>query len=177
MKIHIEPRLILLARPSIVERGVDELLLEYSLSPGGWARLPADVHDGDSLPELMGRLCYGSFGPKQGRVGAAAYIENILSSGHGSVLEHANFSFVLCRGSRALGQQVTRHRAGWAYSAESTHFIRYGEGGVEPGLVLTGIPPEQRQDAAEAMTRAVEAYADAFADTHASENVDDEDED
>lgn len=166
MRFFDEPVTLLVARPSLNGDGVQDLLGEYGIPEEGgyrygWRREEEDS-DGDALPELMGRLCYGSFGAAQGRVGAKAYIGNIIDHGHGSVLEHACWSFVTCRGSRALMDQVTRHRAGWAFSVESTHFTRYGEGGADPGVCLTGIPADARPEAILAFGRAIEAYNVAY---------------
>lgn len=161
MRVFHAPKVILVARPVLVAEGIQELLAEYGLQPTDWKHGVFD-EPGDQLPELMGRLCYGSFGPRQGRIGAFEYIENILEQGHGSVLEHANWSFVLVRGDRGLTHQVVRHRAGWAFSQESTHFIRYGlepvPGTVEAGACLTGLDDEESAVAIKAMESALEAY-------------------
>ena len=47
------------------------------------------------------------------------YFANILRSAHGSVLEHANYSFALRNVSRVLTHELVRHRAGSAFSQES----------------------------------------------------------
>lgn len=66
--------------------------------------VPAEI-----LVETAGRLCYMSFGnPRPG--GNAAYIRNILEKGHGSVLEHAVFSFIFIGVSRSLTHELIRHR-------------------------------------------------------------------
>jgi thymidylate synthase (FAD) len=167
MTVHGMPKTILVARPAIVWAGVEEILAEY-VGPGGenadWQKGDAEPTDGDALPELMGRLCYGSFGAKQGRVGAAQYHANILAGGHGSVLEHANWSFVVARGNRALAAQMTRHRAGWAWSQESTHFIRYGSGPgtTHPVVCLPGIEGDALPIAVDACRSAVEEYNRLF---------------
>lgn len=147
MRIFTEPRVYLVARPSLVQEGVDGLLSEYHdqagrpFDRGAWVRGGADT-DGEGVMELMGRLCYGSFGARQGKVGAREYLGNILRQGHGSVLEHGCWSFVVCRASRGYTHQMVRHRAGFGYSQESSHFIRYDDGargGQEPGVCLTGV--------------------------------------
>lgn len=78
------------------------------------------------LCEFGGRMCYNSFGDNQKTIGTEKYLNNIMHQGHGSVLEHANFSFLLLQTSRGTTHQMIRHRAGFAYSQESTHFIKYG---------------------------------------------------
>jgi thymidylate synthase (FAD) len=92
--------------------------------------------NGDTLAEAAGRLCYKSWAPyEEGdtslnsnvtkvRHGNKKYIKNILSSGHGSVLEHVNFTFLLVGVSRVLTHELVRHRAGCAFSQESLRFCR-----------------------------------------------------
>lgn len=54
----------------------------------------------------------------------AAYLNNILKSAHGSVLEHASFTFVLHNVSRVMTHELVRHRPGTAVSQESLRFVR-----------------------------------------------------
>jgi thymidylate synthase (FAD) len=164
MKVHTEPKVILVTRPQIDWEGVDELLAEYG-EDATW-RMDENDTEGDQIPELMGRLCYGSFGIRQGRVGASAYLANILEQGHGSVLEHATWGFVVCRASRGHSAQLARHRSGFAHSVESTHFIRYdlkaGPGRQEAAICLTGIPRSLVNGAAETSERTIAAYNELF---------------
>ena len=51
------------------------------------------------------------------------YLENIKRQGHGSVLEHANYSLLLEGVSRSLTHELVRHRAGWAYSQLSQRYV------------------------------------------------------
>jgi len=57
----------------------------------------------------------------------AQYFINLLASGHGSVLEHANYSFILSDISRVFSHELVRHRAGSAFSQESLRFVRLDE--------------------------------------------------
>ena len=76
------------------------------------------------------RLCYRSWEPglnpnvTRVRTDQTAYLENILQSLHGSVLEHVNFGFVLHNVSRVLTHELIRHRPGVAISQESMRFVR-----------------------------------------------------
>lgn len=162
MKIHFAPKVILLARPSIDWTGVAEFLAEYGETPFSWRRGEADS-DGDSLPELAGRACYGSFGDRQGRIGASDYMTHVIESGHGSVLEHAQWTFAICRASRGFTHQMIRHRAGTAFSQESQHFIHYaeeGKGTQQPAICLTGIPDgPAREFAVSECERSTQGYA------------------
>ncbi|MGB0694514.1 MAG: FAD-dependent thymidylate synthase [Rhodospirillaceae bacterium] len=74
----------------------------------------------DTLPEFAGRFCYRSF--KKGRP-SNEYIDHILESGHGSVLEHVSVSFAITGVSRALTHELIRHRAGTAISQESQRYV------------------------------------------------------
>jgi thymidylate synthase (FAD) len=80
--------------------------------------LPFEPEDWDSvqaIPEIAGRVCYQSFSrPRPG--GNRAYMERILSEGHGSVLEHATVGFIIHGVSRSLTHELIRHRAGTAVS-------------------------------------------------------------
>jgi thymidylate synthase (FAD) len=75
------------------------------------------------IPELAGRVCYMSFGEKQGRKDNASYLGHIMEVGHGSVLEHAVFSLLITGVSRSLTHELVRHRAGFAYSQLSQRYV------------------------------------------------------
>ncbi len=83
------------------------------------------------LIALAGRRCYKSFVPGLNpnvtkiRSDMADYIDNILKSGHGSVLEHSVYTFAIEGVSRVFTGEMNRHRAGWAISEGSMRFIRY----------------------------------------------------
>lgn len=85
------------------------------------------------LVALAGKRCYMSFEPglnpnvTQVRSDYCAYFDNILKSGHGSVLEHVVFNFAIENVSRVFTAEMNRHRAGWAISEGSLRFIRFGE--------------------------------------------------
>jgi thymidylate synthase (FAD) len=76
---------------------------------------------GEVLAEVAGRTCYMSFG--KGRKTNREYIENILSSKHGSVLEHAVWCLLITGVSRALTHELVRHRAGFGYSQLSQRYV------------------------------------------------------
>ena len=83
------------------------------------------------LTELAGRRCYKSYqiglNPNitKIRLDIAEYIENILKSGHGSVMEHASYSFAIEGVSRVFTGEMNRHRAGMAISEGSMRYIRF----------------------------------------------------
>lgn len=77
------------------------------------------------LNEVAGRVCYMSFG--KGRKSNQEYLENILSSKHGSVLEHAVWNVLITGVSRALTHELVRHRAGFGYSQLSQRYVDESE--------------------------------------------------
>lgn len=80
--------------------------------------------DGQRLSELAGRICYDSLG--KGRA-SDQYAEHILEVGHGSVLEHAMYSFLISGVSRGLTHELIRHRVGVAISQRSTRYVDEAE--------------------------------------------------
>lgn len=80
---------------------------------------------------LAGRRCYKSFVPglnpnvTKVRSDLVTYLDNILKSGHGSVLEHSVYTFAIENVSRVFTGEMNRHRAGWAISEGSMRFIRF----------------------------------------------------
>ncbi len=98
-----------------------------------WAdRVTSDptMVDAEALVEFSGKFCYRSWeaglNPNVSTVSedSLAYHGNILASGHGSVLEHANFTFILHDVSRVFTHEIVRHRVGVAISQESLRFVR-----------------------------------------------------
>jgi len=80
---------------------------------------------GEVLAEIAGRTCYMSFG--KGRKSNREYLENILVSKHGSVLEHAVWCLLITGVSRALTHELVRHRAGFGYSQLSQRYVDEGD--------------------------------------------------
>ena len=95
-----------------------------------------DSTDGERLAEFAGRLCYMSQHNPANR-STRDYLENIKKQGHGSVLEHANYSLLLEGVSRSLTHELVRHRAGFAYSQLSQRYVDESEASfvVPPAIV------------------------------------------
>jgi thymidylate synthase (FAD) len=140
------PKVILIAKPQIDWLAVKEYLNEI----GGLAWYDRQTayqpqNDGEQVVEFGGRLCYRSFdvglnpNVSKVRTDSADYFENILKSGHGSVIEHANYTFLFQDVSRVFTHELVRHRAGAAYSQESMRFVRLDE-------IPFWIPDWARQD-------------------------------
>jgi thymidylate synthase (FAD) len=139
------PKVFLIARPSVDLDGMRRYLTEVGGEPWLARRLEeADGAPPDSelLVEFAGRACYRSWAPglnpnvTKVRIDQREYFANILASAHGSVLEHANWSFALRDVSRTFTHELVRHRAGSAFSQESLRYVRLADIGfrVPPAL-------------------------------------------
>ena len=82
--------------------------------------------DGELLAEFAGRLCYMSHRNVAERT-TGEYHHNIMDKGHGSVLEHANYSLLFEGVSRSFTHELVRHRAGFAYSQLSQRYVDEAE--------------------------------------------------
>ena len=107
---YTEPKITVLARPQFTEPA--DL-------PVNWLGVSTD---GERLAEFAGRLCYMSQRNPASRT-TRDYLENIKKQGHGSVLEHANYSLLLEGVSRSLTHELVRHRAGFAFSQLSQRYV------------------------------------------------------
>lgn len=121
-----EPGVILVSKPDVDMSGLQEFLdgFDPELNFSDYLNDPVELPPAEKLTKVGGQLCYLSFTPgRTWNKDADLYFENIKSSGHGSVLEHANFS-VICYGiSRSVTHELVRHRAGMAYSQVSQRYV------------------------------------------------------
>jgi thymidylate synthase (FAD) len=123
-RYYSDPVVTLLSRPSFA--APDHL-------PVTWI---GESTDGERLAEFAGRLCYMSQHNPAKRE-TRDYLENIKKQGHGSVLEHANYSILLEGVSRSLTHELVRHRAGFAYSQLSQRYVDESEASfvIPPAIV------------------------------------------
>lgn len=139
------PTVHLIARPALAVDGMRAYLADV----GGEAWLDRRLQEGDGEPnagellvEFGGRACYRSWEPglnpnvRRVRTDQREYFANLLRSAHGSVLEHASYSFALRNVSRVFTHELVRHRAGSAFSQESLRYVRLTDIGfrVPPAL-------------------------------------------
>src|SRR6185312_1083635 len=115
----MNPKLYVLSRPNFEEEGWRRFLGERDLPP--WIENEPGT-PAERLIEFAGRICYMSFGRRQFRKTSGVYIANLIASGHESVLEHANWSFLLADVSRAFTHQLVRHRVGFSFSQLSQQY-------------------------------------------------------
>ncbi len=135
MHIFREPKISLLARQEYL--GAEHVRWESD------TEIPAQT-----VAEFAGRLCYLSFGPDaglegghkliQGRTTNTEYLNNILRTRHGSVLEHAVWTVLFEGVSRALTHELVRHRH-FSYSQLSQRYVDESE-------VAFVLPPEIGED-------------------------------
>jgi thymidylate synthase (FAD) len=122
----VSPKVFVVGETRVVEEGL-RAYLDHLGVPNWDTDAPSGA---EKLCEVYGRLCYRSFAPglnpnvTRTRKGNAAYLENILRSHHGSVLEHGSVNFVFADVSRVFTHELVRHRAGTAISQESLRYVR-----------------------------------------------------
>ena len=121
-----------------------------------WRRTP-EATDGEELAEVAGRVCYLSVGDRQSRRSNREYIQNLISMGHDSVLEHISWTFLLTGVSRAFTHQLVRHRAGFAFSQLSQQYHDENDAGVVE-------PPHLREfpEALQAWQRTMEVAKESY---------------
>ena len=115
-QIILEPRVYLVGRQTVDEKMLKAFLDDENYLFETDTDVPAEV-----LAEVAGRTCYMSFG--KGRKTNKEYLERIISSHHGSVLEHVVWNFLITGVSRSLTHELIRHRAGWAFSQLSQRYV------------------------------------------------------
>ncbi len=134
------PGIALLSRPSFRPEGLAGFLAGFQDELGFDSYLadPVPLSPGAGICKAAGQLCYLSFGPRRSmNADGDRYFDNIRESGHGSVLEHANYSMLIYGVSRSLTHELVRHRAGFAFSQVSQRY-------VSPDLVRFVERPEFR---------------------------------
>lgn len=120
----------LIAEPQI-DRSQLRMYLD-SIGADKWSSTNAQS-DSELLVEVAGRSCYRSWQPglnlnvTKVREGNDHYLANIIKSGHGSVLEHAQATWIFANVSRVFTHELVRHRVGTAISQESLRYVRLQE--------------------------------------------------
>src|SRR5215204_5050935 len=120
------PGVVVLAKPQTNVAGLEGFLegFDPNLRFTEYLDDPTELPASSRLCKISGQTCYMSFGPRRTtNDNAAAYFERLTSAGHGSVLEHSNFSFLLYGISRSVTHELVRHRAGAAFSQISQRYV------------------------------------------------------
>ncbi len=109
-------KVYLLGKQAVLYEELHRFLEDEGIAFSTDTPVPAEI-----LAEVAGRTCYMSFG--KGRKTNLEYLQNILSSKHGSVLEHAVWNLLITGVSRSLTHELVRHRAGFGYSQLSQRYV------------------------------------------------------
>lgn len=182
MKIVDNPEVFLIAEPMIDYEEMRRYLLEMGgeswfdrvFDQSAAAMRAGGVPPAEGLIEFAGRLCYKSWEPglnanvTKVREDRGDYLLNVLRSGHGSVLEHANFTFVVRNASRVLTAELNRHRAGIAISEQSLRYVRLDD-------LSFRLPPTLSAAGQETMREGVEVIENLITALIAMEITDDMD--
>ena len=123
-----EPEVYLVGRQVVNGAEVDRFLADHELT---WK---TDTESGaEALAEAAGRVCYMSYG--KGRRTNRDFIEHIIEVGHGSVLEHAVWSFLVTGVSRSFTHELIRHRH-FSYSQLSQRYVDESDSDfIEPDVI------------------------------------------
>lgn len=135
MNIALEPHVVLVGRSQIDQAAVQQFLADQETT---WI---TDTENGaELLSELAGRVCYMSFGKRQGRTSNRDYLANIVNMEHGSVLEHSVWNFVLTGVSRSLTHELVRHRVGVGFSQLSQRYVDESNAAFVPPEIVASDP-------------------------------------
>jgi thymidylate synthase (FAD) len=151
------PGVALIAKPQVSVGNIADFLGGFAPELNFMQYLddPTTLPDGAAVCKTAGQLCYASFAPKRTlNADAERYFANIREHGHGSVLEHANFTFLFYGISRSVTHELVRHRAGVGVSQVSQRYVS--------GRVLRFVERPEYQDDPELHT-AFEHRIDAAA--------------
>ncbi len=128
LKIIREPRVYLVGRQVVDPGAIERFLAEHELSWSTDTEVGAEL-----LAEMAGRLCYLSYG--KGRKTNREFLAHLVEVGHGSVLEHAVWSFLITGVSRSFTHELVRHRH-FSYSQLSQRYVDESESPfVEPDVI------------------------------------------
>jgi len=149
LRIVREPRLYLVGRQTVDAGAVEKFLADHAVS---WH---TDTEVGaEALAEMAGRVCYMSYG--KGRKTNREFLHHLVEVGHGSVLEHAVWSFLITGVSRSFTHELIRHRH-FSYSQLSQRYVDESDSEfVEPDAIAGD--PELHRAWCEAVNAARAAY-------------------
>lgn len=150
VRIVREPEVYLVGMQVVRDAEVERFLDDHGIVWETDASIGAE-----RLCEGAGRVCYMSFG--KGRKTNADYMGNIIGVGHGSVLEHAVWNFIVTGVSRSLTHELIRHRAGFGYSQLSQRYVDESQADyVEPDAIASD--PQLHEIWVDAIAQSQAAY-------------------
>src|SRR5437867_10170405 len=128
LKILREPSVYLVGRQMVDSQMVERFLADHEVT---WQ---TDTEVGaEMLAEMAGRVCYMSYG--KGRKTNREFLQHIIDVGHGSVLEHGVWSFLITGVSRSFTHELIRHRH-FSYSQLSQRYVNESDSDfIEPVII------------------------------------------
>src|SRR5262249_43654028 len=130
VKIVRDPKVYLVSRQVVNQEEMERFLTDHGVT---WAT-DTEV-GGEALAESAGRVCYMSYG--KGRKTNQEFLANIIGVGHGSVLEHAVWNFLITGVSRSFTHELIRHRH-FSYSQLSQRYVDESESDfIEPDVIAS----------------------------------------
>jgi thymidylate synthase (FAD) len=149
LKIVREPKVYLVGR-QVTD---DQALAKFVADEGVTWQTDTEV-GAERLSEVAGRVCYMSYG--KGRKTNREFLGHIIEVGHGSVLEHGVWSFVVTGVSRSFTHELIRHRH-FSYSQLSQRYVDESDSDfVEPDVIAEN--PELHRVWSEAVNATRAAY-------------------
>jgi thymidylate synthase (FAD) len=149
LRIVRDPHIYLVGRQTLESGGIDQFLQDHGVT---WTT-DTEV-GGEALAEMAGRVCYMSYG--KGRKTNREFLGHIVDVGHGSVLEHAVWSFVITGVSRSFTHELIRHRH-FSYSQLSQRYVDESNSEfIEPDVIAND--PELHAIWTDAVNATREAY-------------------
>ena len=115
--VYLEPTVHMIGQPMINMDAFSQMKVDLGIAD--W--VPSGREDGVVLAENGAKLCYMSQG--RGRNDISAFMDNLISQEHTSVLEHGMYTFVFSGLDRYVTHELVRHRVGVAYSQLSTRYV------------------------------------------------------
>jgi thymidylate synthase (FAD) len=149
LKIVREPRVYVVGRQVVSDEAITRFLEDEERT---WQ---TDTEVGaEKLAEIAGRVCYMSYG--RGRKTNEDFLQHIIEVGHGSVLEHGVWSFLVTGVSRSFTHELIRHRH-FSYSQLSQRYVDESDSDfVEPDVIASD--PELHAAWSEAVNAARTGY-------------------
>jgi thymidylate synthase (FAD) len=149
LQIVREPKVYLVGR-QVTD---DEALARFTADEGVTWQTDTEI-GAERLSEVAGRVCYMSYG--KGRKTNQEFLGHIIEVGHGSVLEHGVWNFILTGVSRSFTHELIRHRH-FSYSQLSQRYVDESDSDfVEPDVIAES--PELHLAWVEAVNAARHAY-------------------
>ncbi len=128
LAISREPKVFLVGKQVTCDEDIERFLADEGMT---WE---TDTEVGaEKLAEIAGRVCYMSYG--RGRKTNGEFMSHLIEVGHGSVLEHGVWNFLITGASRSFTHELIRHRH-FSYSQLSQRYVDESDSDyIEPDVI------------------------------------------